>query len=269
MRNRGRGQAVVEFGLVAILFFTLLFGVVDLGMVLNDWISASSAASVGGRHAAVGACMEGPAADPFTCSAGETSVIGAVMQSAPLLATGGNCQNRPQPAVPGDACLSRVDIGVVDLSVANAPYCQDAELWAYRQTALAGSTSTVIKMIRSVPAVQNGALVGRQLTFTSGQNATAASTITANSDTALTVAPGFSRTPAVGDAFNATTLTLAPIASGWLLGCSGSAPNPAINTALNVVVRAQVELPVPLPGMPTDMYVESSSTVRFEGTYLP
>src|SRR5439155_23919008 len=99
MRHRAPGQAIVEFCLVAMLFFTLLFTIFDFGMVLSDWVSVTTAASVGARQAAVGACFEGSASDPTTCATqNETSVIGAVMDSAPLLAADGNCQDPPQPA---------------------------------------------------------------------------------------------------------------------------------------------------------------------------
>ena len=37
---RGRGQAMVEFGLVALLFVGILFAIVDFGMLLNGWINA-------------------------------------------------------------------------------------------------------------------------------------------------------------------------------------------------------------------------------------
>jgi Flp pilus assembly protein TadG len=54
MRIRQRGQAIVEFGLVALLFFTILFGIIDFGFLLNDWISVSTAAATGARFGALG-----------------------------------------------------------------------------------------------------------------------------------------------------------------------------------------------------------------------
>src|SRR5438105_215429 len=91
--QRAQSQAVVEFAIVIMLFLTLLFAMFDYGMVLSDWISATTAASVAARQAAVGACFLGPAADPTTCpTQNTTSVYGGLMQSAPLLAADGNCQ---------------------------------------------------------------------------------------------------------------------------------------------------------------------------------
>jgi hypothetical protein len=58
---RGRAQAIVEFGLVALLLCLLLFGVFDFGMLLNGWIAVTSAAREGARQGAVGI--------PLTCTA--------------------------------------------------------------------------------------------------------------------------------------------------------------------------------------------------------
>jgi hypothetical protein len=51
---RRRGQSLVEFGIIALLFTLLLFAVVDFGLLLNDWLSVSSGARLLARDAAVG-----------------------------------------------------------------------------------------------------------------------------------------------------------------------------------------------------------------------
>jgi Flp pilus assembly protein TadG len=53
-RRREPAQAVVEFGLLALLFTLLLFAIVDFGLLLNGWVTVSSAAREGARRAAVG-----------------------------------------------------------------------------------------------------------------------------------------------------------------------------------------------------------------------
>jgi hypothetical protein len=187
--------------MVAMLFFTVLFGIVDFGILLSDWISVTTAASVGARQAAVGACFQGPASDPARCGAGETSVVGAIMESAPLLATASDCLNPPQPLSAANQCISRLSFAVIDLNVTGT-YCRDVQLWVNNLT-------------------------------------------------------------------NARTLTLQPITSGWTgQACSTTTPVPEVNDTLTVVVRAQVELPVALPGLPVAMYPESSGTVRYEGAYV-
>ena len=166
---------MVEFGVIAMLFFLLLFGIFDFGMLLNDWISVTSGASVGARWAAVGACFEP------TCAGGEKSVIEAVMTSAPILAVS------PQAA----------DIAVIDSQV-HAAYCRHA-VWV------------------------------------------------------------------------AGVLTVTPISVGWApdgVACSGGTPLPDFNDTLTVVVRANVELPVDLPGIPAAQVVQSSATVRYEGDFV-
>jgi Flp pilus assembly protein TadG len=54
LRRRQPAQAVVEFGLLALLFTLLLFAIVDFGLLLNGWVTVSSAAREGARRAAVG-----------------------------------------------------------------------------------------------------------------------------------------------------------------------------------------------------------------------
>lgn len=54
VRSRHRGQAIIEFGLIAILFTSLMFAVVDFGLLLNTWLSVSSATREIARNASVG-----------------------------------------------------------------------------------------------------------------------------------------------------------------------------------------------------------------------
>ena len=54
LRSRHRGQSVVEFGIIAILFTLIMFAVCDFGLLLNDWLSVSSGARLLARDAAVG-----------------------------------------------------------------------------------------------------------------------------------------------------------------------------------------------------------------------
>jgi Flp pilus assembly protein TadG len=45
---------MVEFGLIALLFVLILFGIVDFGMLLNGWMNVSTASGLAARQAAVG-----------------------------------------------------------------------------------------------------------------------------------------------------------------------------------------------------------------------
>jgi hypothetical protein len=54
MRSRQRSQAIVEFGIVALLFTLIAFAVVDFGLLLNNWLAVSSGARALARDAAVG-----------------------------------------------------------------------------------------------------------------------------------------------------------------------------------------------------------------------
>jgi hypothetical protein len=54
LRSRERGQSVVEFGIVAILFTLLMFAIVDFGLLLNSWVALSSGTRQVARAATVG-----------------------------------------------------------------------------------------------------------------------------------------------------------------------------------------------------------------------
>ena len=54
LRRKQRGQSVVEFGIIAILFTLILFAIADFGLLLNTWLSASSGVRLLARDAAVG-----------------------------------------------------------------------------------------------------------------------------------------------------------------------------------------------------------------------
>lgn len=51
-RPDDRGQAIVEFALVSVLLFTLLFGGLDFGRALNAWAVVTHASREGARVAA-------------------------------------------------------------------------------------------------------------------------------------------------------------------------------------------------------------------------
>jgi Flp pilus assembly protein TadG len=77
-RQRGeRGQSLVEFALIAPVFFILVFGIVDFGLGLRAWITVTNSAREAARYAAV-TCA--------TASADEDLVVDrAVNTSAGLL----------------------------------------------------------------------------------------------------------------------------------------------------------------------------------------
>lgn len=54
VRHREDGAAAVEFALVAMLFFTLLFGAIQFGYTFFEYISVAHAAREGARWAALG-----------------------------------------------------------------------------------------------------------------------------------------------------------------------------------------------------------------------
>ncbi len=71
LRSRRRGQSIVEFGIIAILFTLIMFAIADFGILLNDWLSVSSGARQLARDASVGmySCPPSPS-DPTRCTGG-------------------------------------------------------------------------------------------------------------------------------------------------------------------------------------------------------
>src|SRR5207244_4829851 len=66
--NREEGAAAVEFALVSILLFTLLFAIINFGLVLHRYQVYEGAAREGARYAAV-RCVP----DTSPCTAGEVA----------------------------------------------------------------------------------------------------------------------------------------------------------------------------------------------------
>jgi TadE-like protein len=80
-RRRQGGQSIVEFGLIALTFTLLLFGVVDLGILLNGWLGVSASSRDLARQLAVGICppvgTQGLVTPPAPCASGTGGVPNA------------------------------------------------------------------------------------------------------------------------------------------------------------------------------------------------
>lgn len=87
-RRRRRGQAMVEFALVAPLFFLLLFGIIEAGRFIFYYETLNNATREGARYAIVNGantlgCPTGPAAVGSTpCDTAGNDVIARVRAAA-------------------------------------------------------------------------------------------------------------------------------------------------------------------------------------------
>ncbi len=61
-----RGQAMVEFAIVAPILLLILMGIMQLGVVYNNWVTLTDAARAGARKAAV--CRTGCTPDATTAT---------------------------------------------------------------------------------------------------------------------------------------------------------------------------------------------------------
>lgn len=114
LREYQRGAAAVEFALVAIVFFMLLIGIVEMGRVLFTWNAAAEAARYGARVAVV-------------CGIDSAAILGRMKKIMPGL-TADNVlvcySNNFEGAVDGEACASSCGISdckQVSVSIRNVP----------------------------------------------------------------------------------------------------------------------------------------------------
>ena len=81
--DRSRAQAMTEFAIVAPILLLILMGIMQLGVVYNNWVSLTDAARAGARKAAV--CRSGCSPD------GATAAVNAAKNSAPNLNWSSGC----------------------------------------------------------------------------------------------------------------------------------------------------------------------------------
>lgn len=74
MNRYQKGATAVEFGLVAIVFFSVLLGILEFGRVLYTWNAAAEATRWGARQAVV-------------CAQGSSSVLSHMQRIMPSLTT--------------------------------------------------------------------------------------------------------------------------------------------------------------------------------------
>ena len=66
MRKNERGQAMVEFAVIVPILLVLLLGIMQLGVVYNNWVTLTDAARAGARKGAV--CRSGCSPDAATAT---------------------------------------------------------------------------------------------------------------------------------------------------------------------------------------------------------
>jgi Flp pilus assembly protein TadG len=75
-RNDRRGVAALEFAVLAPLLFSIMFGVIEFGLVLNQYLTLTNATMVGAMQFAFGAGVD---ATPYT------DAVNAINAAAPNL----------------------------------------------------------------------------------------------------------------------------------------------------------------------------------------
>jgi len=105
-RRRGeRGAAAVEFGLIAIILFTLLFGIIQFSLWFWAWQAGGHAAREAARVAAVSPCDSAKIA-----TAGKAPVTGAPAASTPSVTI-----TKSSPVKVGDGITVKVQFNSINI----------------------------------------------------------------------------------------------------------------------------------------------------------
>ena len=72
-RHGERGASMVEFALLAPVFFLVIFGIIEMGMIFQAWVSVQHGSQLGARFAVVGAS---------TCASGGTDRVSCIISEA-------------------------------------------------------------------------------------------------------------------------------------------------------------------------------------------
>lgn len=104
-RSSDQGAAAVEFGLIALLLFTLLFGIIQFGLWFWSWQAAGSAAREASRVAAVSPCDSSR-----ITTTGTRALDGAPTTNPPRVTVA-----KTSPVRVGDEITVRVEFTTLDL----------------------------------------------------------------------------------------------------------------------------------------------------------
>lgn len=102
-RKHQRGAAAVEFALVAIIFFMLLIGIVEMGRVLFTWNAAAEATRYGARVAVV-------------CGFNDAAILSRMQKIMPAL-TAANVSVGYTPSGCSVANCQQVSVSIVNVPV--------------------------------------------------------------------------------------------------------------------------------------------------------
>jgi len=82
LRRNQRGQAMVEFAIIVPILLVVLLGIMQLGVVYNNWVSLTDGARAGARKAAV--CRSGCTPDATTATINEVKNSAADLNQSNL-----------------------------------------------------------------------------------------------------------------------------------------------------------------------------------------
>jgi Flp pilus assembly protein TadG len=120
MRRRDhRGAEAVEFALIMVILFPLLFGIIQYGLFFNDFLQARQAVRQGARTAVVGttpACGGNAANSTLAIKCNVTSITNPVSGSIAVhVAVGASGWTQGQPVIVCEAVKTANIIGILPM----------------------------------------------------------------------------------------------------------------------------------------------------------
>jgi hypothetical protein len=160
-KHKQKGAETVEFAMIAVLFFAVLFVIIECGRALFVWNALAEATRRGARMAVV--C---PYQSPIPAQVAIFDVIGGALGTSPIIngLTPAMVSVRylnPAGAVEANPML----IEVVEVSITGYTYTLIIPLWGSSFTAPAFTTTLSTESLGSVPTYPGGALIAPDCNF--------------------------------------------------------------------------------------------------------
>ena len=104
-----RGQAMVEFAIVVPLLLMVLMGIMQLGVVYNNWVTLTDASRAGGRQAAVSRGL----ADPSGTTVARVKASAVNLDQTQLKACASSSTSGTPPSCPAPSWTQGSDVTVI------------------------------------------------------------------------------------------------------------------------------------------------------------
>lgn len=106
--GRRRGQALVEFALLALILVLMLAGAVDFGRAFSAWIAMGNMARAGAQYGTIVPLVDPSSSDGISVSEIQADMVAAALTEQPSIF--GSIPTVSAEWITGSACLARVTV---------------------------------------------------------------------------------------------------------------------------------------------------------------